>query len=162
MAHKDIDNRPDWADAQLQAVIDACEDGILMLDERGEIIGMNRQLTSLWQLPESLLPTHENIRATDIFAYFSTQIHSPEICRQWQANDWSASNISGEAHDLIRELTLNDGRCIKFRSHPIQQDGQQTGCILFFTKYHSAQDRKQTIEAYCQRFFPCPRRNRHH
>ena len=47
MTHKDIDNRPGWADAQLQVVIDACEDGILMLDERGEIIGMNRQLTSL-------------------------------------------------------------------------------------------------------------------
>ncbi|MFA9949895.1 diguanylate cyclase domain-containing protein [Dentiradicibacter hellwigii] len=149
MTHKDIDNRPSWADAQLQVVIDACEDGILMLDERGEIIRMNRQLTSLWQLPESLLPTHENIRATDIFAYFSTQIRSPEICRQWQANDWSASNISGKAHDLIRELTLNDGRCIKFRSHPIQQDGRQTGCILFFTDItrHKTENRRLKLIA---------------
>ena len=147
MTHKDIDKQPGGADAQLQAVIDACEDGILTLDERGEITGMNRQLTSLWQLPESLLPTHENIRAisaTDIFAHFSTQIRSPEICRQWQTKDWSGSNVSGETLDLIRELTLNDGRYIKFRSRPIQRNGQETGRILFFTDItrHKTADRQ--------------------
>lgn len=138
MAYKAIKKQPAEAHAQLQGILDASADGILLLDRHGEITDMNRRCISIWRLPQALYEALQSMsgraRATnDVFTYFVAQIRAPEICRQWQTQDWCGNDTPSEKHESAQELVLNDGRCIEFRSRPIRPGGKTTGRMLFFT-----------------------------
>lgn len=138
MTHKAIKKQSAETHAQLQGVLDASANGILLLDKHGEITHMNRQCISIWRLPvalcEALQAVDGKTRATnDIFTYFVEQIRAPEIRRQWQTKDWHGDNTPSEKDESAQELVLNDGRCIEFRSRLVCLGKQVTGRILIFT-----------------------------
>ena len=111
--------------AQLEAILKASADGILLLDENGAITSMNRQFLRIWQISEEpRLP----VDSTAAFELLVSRMRNPDAYRQRLAE--IRYDNDEDTHDL---LTLNDGRFIECRSRPVALDGRFAGRVFFFT-----------------------------
>lgn len=111
--------------AQLQAILGASTDGILLLNEDGMVIGVNAQFTRIWQLPGKLQSTVDGL---EVFEWLASQTRRTDTEQQRLFELWHGQAES--AHEL---LTLDDGRLIKCRSRRLALSSQMTGRALFFT-----------------------------
>jgi PAS domain S-box-containing protein len=60
--------------ADLQAVLDATSDGILIVDENGKIVTYNRRFVEMWRIPEDVVQSGEDSRA---LAFVLDQLKEP-------------------------------------------------------------------------------------
>ncbi|MBT0963622.1 sensor histidine kinase [Denitromonas iodatirespirans] len=110
--------------AQLQAILEATADGILLLDHTGAVAGMNRRLARMWSLPDALLRRRDDAAVRDAMcaALKDDGLRLSGRFAQCAGND-----------DTFDLLTLKDGRVFECTSRPARHGGQVIGRVFCFS-----------------------------
>lgn len=100
--------------SQLRATLESTGNGILVLDWRGKITGMNRQFSKMWALPDALLRAQDDAR---LLEFIAASVLTPELLQ---------SRLNAIVDHLETEDTLRhqDGRVFEVSARP-QYLGEQ-------------------------------------
>jgi two-component system, cell cycle sensor histidine kinase and response regulator CckA len=104
---------------------EASPDGILVVDDHGEIVSCNRKFREMWRMPQGILAAGSDDRALD---WARTQLEYPDefirSVRELYAHP--------ERSD-VTELALKDGRSLERYSSPmVAEDGRCLGRVWYF------------------------------
>ncbi len=94
--------------SQLRATLESTGNGILVIDWQGKIVSMNRLLSKLWHIPESMLLEQKD---AEILALMTSQVVDADAC---QAR-LQAVLSTEDSEEIIR---LRDGRFFECKSRP--------------------------------------------
>jgi diguanylate cyclase (GGDEF)-like protein len=112
-------------------------DGILVVDEEGNIISYNQRFIEIWSLPQDIVESHSNERAME---YVSNTVVNSEASNATVRHLYEHSNE--KSHD---EISLTDGRTLDRYSAPMfREDGYYYGRVWYFrdiTQYKQAEDK---------------------
>jgi diguanylate cyclase (GGDEF)-like protein/PAS domain S-box-containing protein len=112
----------------LTATLDATADGILVLDQKGRIVGANRRFSEFWRLPD------DDVVDAHAFDFILAQLVSPI--------DFAAELRDPGSTELERRDVLEcvDGRAFEWFSRPQRVDGVIVGRVWSF---RDVTDRRQ-------------------
>jgi diguanylate cyclase (GGDEF)-like protein/PAS domain S-box-containing protein len=116
----------------LQATLDATAEGIMVVDNDGQIVSFNQRLTEMWGVPESILAAGNRRKVTE---FVSGQLSSPEEYRAQVERVYQQPEA--ESNDI---LEFKDGRVFERVSRPQRVDGETVGRVWCF---RDVTDRKQ-------------------
>jgi signal transduction histidine kinase len=94
--------------SQLRATLESTGNGVLVIDWQGKIVSMNRQFSTMWSIPETLLLDRDDAAIIELL---TTQLQTPEIARM----RLQAIVDSLETEDIFE---LKDGRVFECKSRP--------------------------------------------
>jgi len=114
----------------LQATLDSTENGILVIDERGQITNFNRSFAELWRVPEEIASTKDGEK---LLAYLLDSVVDPggfaKRLRGLHAQrDTATSGV----------VELKDGRRLSRSSKPQQVDSKTAGTVWSFREISPA------------------------
>ena len=111
--------------ARLRATLEATADGILLVDRTGAIINMNHRFARTWQIPETLLLTHDDAAVLDFIA---GRMSDPEAYRARLAEIQPQDDC--ETTDI---LSLANGQTFERKSRPARHGELIFGRVFSFT-----------------------------
>ncbi len=110
--------------ALLQATLDSTADGILVVDDRGEIVTYNRRFAEMWRLPQDAVAPRDDAL---VLAFVFDQLEDPD---GFAARTMSRSGEPDpECHDI---LEFKDGRVFERSSPPWPPQGAAPGRVWNF------------------------------
>ncbi|MEJ2658673.1 MAG: PAS domain-containing protein [Desulfobacterales bacterium] len=119
----------------LRATVESTADGILVVDEKGQVTHTNKRFAQMWQIPDELIRTRDDKKLLDfVFA----QLKKPEA---FLSKVQALYKTPDEDFDVI---DFKDGRVFERFSSPLIRDGQIAGRVWSF---RDITDRKQTERA---------------
>ncbi|MFY7906432.1 MAG: bifunctional diguanylate cyclase/phosphodiesterase [Burkholderiaceae bacterium] len=132
----DVQSRMDQAHAQLQtshtelantlslvqATLESTTDGILVVDDRGQVVQHNTRFLAYSGIPASLLRTGSDI--ADVRAYLATLLLNADEAAATSRKAYSDPRV--ETRDILHYL---DGRVIARHSRPQMLDGEPVGRV---------------------------------
>lgn len=103
---------------------EASPDGILVVNDKGQIISFNRRFDEMWRIPPEILATASAKRVLD---WATTQVRNPE----------SFASIVRDVHGRPQpstedEFSMADGRIFERYSAPMSADGTYLGRVWYF------------------------------
>ncbi len=108
----------------LQATLDATTEGVMVVDNDGQIVSFNQRLIEMWGVPESTLTANRRRKVTE---FVSGQLADPE---EYMARvEQVYQDPESESHD---NLEFKDGRVFERNSRPQRVDGQTVGRVWCF------------------------------
>jgi PAS domain S-box-containing protein len=110
--------------SNLQFIIEAMPDGILVIDEDEKIVTYNQKYREIWPVPDEILATRDNMK---MMHFAARLIKNPD--RFIADTKRYHSSVRKEYFDI---LELNDGRFIERHSTPRQKEGTLFNRILTF------------------------------
>jgi PAS domain S-box-containing protein len=119
--------------SRLRATLEATADGILLVDNDGAILNMNRRFSALWNVPEVLLLNSDD---AGIMAHLQAQI-AAEVSQDASFE----STTAGE--DFFETQYLQDGRVFECSSHSARSGEELIGRVYSYrdvTERYRAQD----------------------
>jgi two-component system sensor histidine kinase/response regulator len=119
----------------LRATIESTADGILVVNEKGQVICTNERFVQLWRIPEELIKKREDNTLLD---FVLDQLKEPEA---FLSKVQALYKTSDEDFDV---LNFKDGRVFERYSSPLIRDGQIAGRVWSF---RDISDRKRAEEA---------------
>jgi PAS domain S-box-containing protein len=119
----------------LRATVESTADGILVVDEKGQVTHTNKRFAQLWQIPDELIRTREDKKLLD---FVLGQLKEPEV---FLSKVQVLYKTSDENFDV---LDFKDGRVFERFSSPLIQDGQIAGRVWSF---RDITDRKRAERA---------------
>lgn len=108
----------------LQATLDATADGIMVVDNDGQIVSFNQRLTEMWGVPDSVLASGNRRKVTE---FVSGQLSNPEEYRAQVERVYQ--DPEAESNDI---LEFEDGRVFERVSRPQRVDGETVGRVWCF------------------------------
>lgn len=130
-----------------EAVLDATEDGILVVDNDGNIVTYNDKFMEIWELPEDIIETRSDEKALQIAR---EKMKDPD---QFYKDVQEIYQTGREDHTVIE---FKDGRLIKRHGRPQMLDGNKIGYVWSFrdiTEQERRQYELETSEARYRRLF---------
>jgi PAS domain S-box-containing protein len=119
----------------LRATIESTADGILAVNEKGQVICTNERFVQLWRIPEELIKKREDNTLLD---FVLDQLKEPKA---FLSKVQALYKTSDEDFDV---LNFKDGRVFERYSSPLIRDGQIAGRVWSF---RDVTDRKRAEEA---------------
>ncbi len=108
----------------LQATLDATAEGIMVVDNQGQIVSFNQRLVEMWGVPESILAAGNRRQVTE---FVSRQLSDPDEYRARVEQVYQ--DPEAESHDT---LDFEDGRVFERISRPQRVDGETVGRVWCF------------------------------
>jgi PAS domain S-box-containing protein len=125
----------------LRATIESTADGILVVNEKGQVICTNERFIQLWRIPEELIKKREDKKLLD---FILDHLKEPKA---FLSKVQALYKTSDEDFDV---LDFKDGRVFERFSSPLIRDGQIAGRAWSF---RDITDRKRAEEKHYQNFF---------
>ena len=123
-------------ETRLTAVLQATDNGILLVSPTGQILTTNRRLTELWRIPEGLLQSGD---ATSLLRHAREQLAEPEEI-------WLESTRLDASHEEKAELLrFKDGRVFERHTNVVEQDGRRLGRLWSFRDVTTQQQAKAEL-----------------
>lgn len=122
----------------LNATIESTADGIFVIDQSGDVSKYNHQFLSLWNIPQSLIKSRDNIK---IFEYVLKQVKNPEMFI-----DKIQDVYSGSLLDAFAMIELLDGRIFEWYSKPKKIGDVVAGRVWSFRDVTSRIQMENQIE----------------
>ncbi|RZB38155.1 MAG: hypothetical protein SRB2_00501 [Desulfobacteraceae bacterium Eth-SRB2] len=119
----------------LRATIESTAGGILVVNEKGQVICTNERFVQLWRIPEELIKKRENNTLLD---FVLDQLQVPKV---FLSKVQALYKTSDEDFDV---LNFKDGRVFERYSSPLIRDGQIAGRVWSF---RDITDNKRAEEA---------------
>jgi PAS domain-containing protein len=110
-------------EAVLHATLDATTDGVLAVDEKGNIVFSNRRFLKMWRIPPDLLETEND---DELLEFALGQLEDPEA---FLARVRELYTSVEEDHDIIR---FRDGRVFERYSQPLVHADEVHGRVWSF------------------------------
>jgi PAS domain S-box-containing protein len=110
-------------EALIRAALESTADGILVVNEEGDVTHRNRRFSEIFRMPEELADMRESRR---VLSCLFNQIAEPRT---------QLSNIRMLGHEPepgFETLHFKDGRVIQRFSFPLMRDGKAAGCVWSF------------------------------
>ena len=107
----------------LRATVESTADGILVVDEKGQVTHTNKRFAQMWEIPDELIRTREDKKLLD---FVLGQLKEPEV---FLSKVQVLYKISDEDFDV---LDFKDGRVFERFSSPLIRDGQIAGRVWSF------------------------------
>ncbi|MBF0368709.1 MAG: PAS domain S-box protein [Magnetococcales bacterium] len=112
------------SEALLRATIDSTKDGILVVDDQGQVMTTNPRFKEMWQIPDTLFETRDD---KQLLAYVLGQLQEPEVfLNKVQQLYRSRESDSGILH-------FKDGRVFERYSQPLIVEDHLSGRIWSFS-----------------------------
>jgi PAS domain S-box-containing protein len=119
----------------LRATIESTADGILVVNEKGQVKHTNKRFAQMWKIPDELIRTRDDKKLLD---FVLAQLKKPEA---FLSKVQSLYKTSDEDLDLI---DFKDGRVFERYSSPLIRNDRIAGRVWSF---RDITDRKQTERA---------------
>jgi len=107
----------------LRGVLESTSDGILVVDEKGRVIRMNKRFAQLWDIPEELVQQPDNERLLEHIG--SGLKDSPAFLEKLQAPGLTREQS-------VDVLHLKKGKVLEIHSMPLIREGTGTAQIWSF------------------------------
>jgi PAS domain S-box-containing protein len=124
----------------LQASLEATADGILVVDNEGQIIHSNHRFAEMWRVPQEMIRDRDDIKVRE---YVMGQVTDP---RAYMDEIRALYDTSDESTDIV---SFKDGRVFERYSAPLVISDQIIGRVWSFrdmTAYREAQRRLERSE----------------
>jgi len=108
----------------LSATLESTADGILVVDQAGKIVSLNRKFAAMWRIPQEILESRDDDRA---IAFVLSQLTDPDAFVA-KVRDLYAQP-DAESFDV---LEFKDGRVFERYSIPQRIDGESVGRVWSF------------------------------
>ncbi|MEY4907667.1 MAG: hypothetical protein RL260_1385 [Pseudomonadota bacterium] len=105
----------------LQATMDATPDGLLVLDQNGQVVQVNRQFAELWAFAAPITVPAEG---RGLLTHLRAQLRDPQALAL-------AFDGAQPPQDVVL-LELRDGRCIEYAGRPYRLQGRSVGVVYHF------------------------------
>lgn len=118
----------------LSAILDATEDGILVVDRSGRVAAYNQRLIELWRVPEELAARRDD---EALLAFASDQLEDPEAFMR-KVRELYDERPEAESRGVLR---FKDGRVFRRYTRPHRIAGDLVGHVHSFhdvTELHRA------------------------
>ena len=132
---KQADEKLRESEELLRATIESTADGILVVNEKGQVICTNERFVQLWRIPEELIKKREDHTLLD---FVLDQLKEPKA---FLSKVQALYKTSDEDFDV---LDFKDGRVFERFSSPLIRDGQTAGRVWSF---RDITDRKRAERA---------------
>jgi PAS domain S-box-containing protein len=110
--------------SMLQATLDSTSEGILVVDQTGQIVNYNRRFEEMWGMPEDILKSRDSERAIE----HALQSAADPLKFRTFIDDANKSEGDTPSH-IFRLL---DGRTIEINTKPQLLDGRAVGRVWSF------------------------------
>lgn len=110
--------------AILQATFEATADGILIVDNDGQMTHFNQQFISMWQIPDDIVAARDNDRALD---FVKGQLVNPQ-----EFEESSRQPTPDPEHAGFDLLYFQDGRVFERFSRPLRLENHVIGRVWCF------------------------------
>jgi PAS domain-containing protein len=110
-------------EAELKTFIESINEGILSINNTGQVLYLNRRFADMWRIPDKLLRTKNDKKIID---HILKQLIEPEVF----LSNVQYGNESSEADSDI--IALKDGRTFEYHSNTLRIGGDVTGRVLSF------------------------------
>ncbi|RJP72765.1 MAG: PAS domain S-box protein [Ignavibacteriales bacterium] len=108
----------------LDTTLDSTADGILIVDNNGNISKSNKKFAEMWNIPESLIETRDNEK---LLAYILSQLKDPDVF----LNKVKELNLKPRAEDFDT-IYFKDGRIFELVSIAQKLDNETIGRVWSF------------------------------
>lgn len=126
-AGKQFEKNLETLASQLKATLEATGDGILVVDEYGNIVHMNRRFSEMWEIPVSVLLDGD----MTVKSWINSQLaEETPLLRQFLQT--SESPLEHLATDLHTTLELVNGKVFELRVRPQVANDHVIGRVLSF------------------------------
>jgi signal transduction histidine kinase/CheY-like chemotaxis protein len=130
--------------SHLKATLEATADGILLVDNDGAILNMNRRFSELWKLPQQLLLDHNDAA---IVAHIQNQLQHQIQDETGKITYHHAAGLTGSStEDTFDVLTLTDGRVIECISHAARDRERIIGRVFCYRDVTERQLHEQSLQ----------------
>lgn len=111
--------------SRLQATLEATAEGILLVDQSGNILNMNQCFSELWGLPDAILARRDDL---EVFSFMAG------LFAHGQADQRHFATLHADSdQETFDTLSLADGRSIERRSRPARHGEQIIGRVFSFS-----------------------------
>jgi PAS domain S-box-containing protein len=127
--------------ALLEATLESTADGILVVDEAGQVVHANSRFAELWRIPDELLAAGDDAR---LLAHVLDQLAQPEAFLA------KVEDLYGTDREDLDTIAFADGRVFERYSRPLLREGSVAGRVWSFrdiTQRHQAETRLRLDEA---------------
>ncbi|MFA7280892.1 MAG: ATP-binding protein [Sterolibacterium sp.] len=138
----DASLRREKALSLMEATLEATDNGILVVDLRGQVVSANRRFAQMWQIPENLLANHDDHALMKLLLQ---QLQDPpQFVEKIQTLYGSPDTASRDT------LLFRDGRVFVRFSHPHKLNQEIIGRVWSFldiTEQHQGEQRVLQLSA---------------
>jgi len=128
----------------LKATLEATADGVLVVDNAGQIVSYNRKFAEMWRIPEGVMASRDDQRA---LAFVLDQLRDPErFVRKVQE---LYAEPEARSYDW---LDFKDGRMFERYSSPQQVAGKTVGRVWSFHDVTRIRVMEDTIRRHARAF----------
>ena len=110
--------------ALLQATLDSTDEGILVINARGQMANYNKRFLEIWNIPEEIMRTHDTQKAITVAAQ---QMEEPY---EFQKYITGVLKTESESSSLV--VRFIDGRTVEMNSKPHIVDSKSIGRVWSF------------------------------
>jgi PAS domain S-box-containing protein len=107
----------------IRATLESTADGILVVNENGEVTHANKRFAQMWRIPEKLLKTGDDQELLD---YVLDQLQEPETFLA------KVQDLYGSSEEALDAILFKDGRVFERFSCPLVQNGTSGGRVWSF------------------------------
>jgi diguanylate cyclase (GGDEF)-like protein/PAS domain S-box-containing protein len=111
------------SETQLRATLEAVADGVLAVDNKGNVVQANRRFADLWRIPQSLTDRSDDGALLD---FVLNQLTDPDSFLK------KVQSIYDSDTEDIDKITFKDGRFFERYSLPMIMDGVRIGRVWSF------------------------------
>jgi PAS domain S-box-containing protein len=135
--HKQAEEALQKSEELLKATFNATADGILVVDEAGNVSQTNRQFTEMWRIPPDIIATKDD---NTLIAYVSNQLEYPDTF-QSKIHELYQSSI-----ESLDEIKFKDGRVFERFSCPLIREGKEAGRVWDFRDITMRKQAEETLQ----------------
>jgi diguanylate cyclase (GGDEF)-like protein len=107
-----------------RGTLESSIDGILVIDDKNNVLDYNTQLKELWQIPESIL---DGKNGTALFDHIAQQMEKPEFFSEWTKNLLTHPEVS-----KLDKFICKDNRVVEHYTQPYKLRNTVAGRIWGF------------------------------